>query len=137
MIFKEFLVALVATLFICTLFALLTRNKTRRTGFGWFLLFVLLATWAGGIWLQPFGPSWGNIRWLQFLASSLVVVLLFTLFAPLKPPQGRHETLDQLQEIAHQKKLERTTYITLGILFWVVLVLLLAAIIIRYILNIN
>jgi hypothetical protein len=96
-----------------------------------------LATWAGGIWLRPFGPSWGNTRWLQFLASSLVVVLLFTLFASLKPPQGRHETLDQLQEITHQKKLEKTTYITLGILFWVVLVLLLAAIIIRYILNIN
>jgi Ca2+/Na+ antiporter len=133
MILKEFLISLSVALLVCVLFALATRNSVRRTGFGWFFLFVLLATWAGGIWLRPFGPAWGEIRWLQFLIAGLLVVLLIALFAPFKAPWGRHETLDQLQAIARQKELQEVTYVTLGIVFWVVLVILIAAIAIRYI----
>jgi Ca2+/Na+ antiporter len=132
MIIKEFLTSVTVALLVCVIFALVTRRNMRRTGFGWFFLFVLIATWAGGVWLRPFGPSWGDIRWLQFLIAGLVVVLLFALFAPLKAPRGRHETIDQLQEIARQKELQKVTYMTLGIVFWVVLVILIAAIAIRY-----
>jgi Ca2+/Na+ antiporter len=133
MIFKEFLISLAVALLVCTLFVLATRSSVRRTGFGWLFLFVLLATWAGGVWLRPFGPALADIRWLQFLIVGLLVVLLIALFAPFKAPRGRHETLDQLQAIARQKELQQVTYITLGIVFWVVLVILIAAIVIRYI----
>jgi hypothetical protein len=133
MIFKEFLASLTIALLICVIFALVTRSHVRRTGFGWFFLFVLLATWAGGTWLKPFGPVWGDIRWLQFLIAGLAVILLFALFAPSKAPRGRHETIDQLQRIARQKEIQKVTYLTLGIVFWVVLAILIAAIAIRYI----
>jgi hypothetical protein len=133
MFFKEFLVSLAVALLVCATFALVTRRKIRRTGFGWFFLIVLIVTWAGGVWLQPFGPALAEIRWLQFLIVGLVVVLLFALFAPLKPPRGRHETLNQMEEIARQKELQKFTYVTLGIVFWVVLAILIAAITIRYI----
>ena len=130
--FKEFLISLVVALVLCVIFALVTRRRARRTGFVWFFLFVLMATWAGGVWIRPFGPAMGDIRWLQFLVVGLLVVLMFALFAPLKPPQGRHDTLDQLEEIARQKELTKVTYITLGIVFWVILVILIIAIIARY-----
>jgi Ca2+/Na+ antiporter len=133
MIFKEFLVSLAVTLLACAMFVLATRSSVRRTGFGWLFLIVLLATWAGGVWLRPFGPALGDIRWLQFLIVGLLVALLIALVAPLKPPRGRHDTLDQLQAIARQKELQKVTYVTLGIVFWVVLVILIAAIAIRYI----
>ena len=133
MIFKEFLISLAVALLVCALFVLATRSSVRRTGFGWLFLFVLLATWAGGVWLRPFGPAWGEIRWLQFLIVGLLVVLLIALFAPFKPPRGRHDTLDQLQAIARQKELQQVAYVTLGIVFWVVLVILIGAIAIRYI----
>jgi hypothetical protein len=133
MIFKEFLAALTVALLVCALFVLVTRSRVRRTGFGWFFLIVLLATWAGGVWLRPFGPSLIDIRWLQFLIVGLLVVLLMAVFAPFKAPRGRHQTLDQLQEIARQKELQKVTYVTLGIVFWVILVILIAAIAIRYI----
>jgi Ca2+/Na+ antiporter len=133
MILKEFVVSLTVALLVCVVFALITRSNVRRTGFGWFLLFVVLATWAGGVWLRPFGPSWGDIRWLQFLIAGLLVLLLFALFAPFKAPRGRHETIEQLQEIARQKEVQKVTYVTLGIVFWVVLVILIAAIAIRYV----
>jgi len=133
MIFKELLASVTVALLGCALFALATRSRVRRTGFGWLFLIVLLATWAGGVWLRPFGPAWGDIRWLQFLIVGLLVVLLIALFAPFRAPRGRHETLDQLQAIARQKELQEVTYVTLGIVFWVVLVILIAAIAIRYI----
>ncbi|MEJ2168148.1 MAG: hypothetical protein P8X90_21720 [Desulfobacterales bacterium] len=133
MIFKEFLVSLAVALLVCALYVLATRSSVRRTGFGWLFLFVLLATWAGGVWLRPFGPALADIRWLQFLIVGLLAVLLVALFAPFKAPRGRHETLDQLQAIARRKELQQVAYITLGIVFWVVLVILLAAIVIRYI----
>ena len=119
MILKEFLVSLTIALLGCVVFALMTRSDVRRTGFGWFLLFVLLATWAGGVWLRPFGPMWGDIRWLQFLIAGLLVLLLFAFFAPLKTPRSRHETIDQLQAIARQKEVQKVTFVTLGIVFWV------------------
>ncbi|MGD2037867.1 MAG: hypothetical protein PVH28_08290 [Desulfobacterales bacterium] len=133
--FKEFLISLVVALVLCVIFALVSRSNARRTGFVWFFLFVLMATWAGGVWIRPFGPALSDVRWLQFLVVGLLVVLMFALFAPLKPPRGRHETLDQLEEIAHQKELTKVTYITLGLVFWVILVILIIAIIARYVIG--
>jgi len=130
--FKEFLISLVVALVLCVIVALVTRRRARKTGFVWFFLFVLMATWAGGVWIRPFGPAMGDIRWLQFLVVGLLVVLIFALFTPLKPPQGRRDTLDQLEEIARQKELTKVTYITLGIVFWIILVILIIAIIARY-----
>jgi Ca2+/Na+ antiporter len=131
--FKEFLISLVVALVLCVIFALVTRRRARKTGFVWFFLFVLMATWAGGVWIRPFGPALSDVRWLQFLVVGLLVVLTFALLAPLKPPRGRQDTLDQLEEIASQKELTKVTYITLGIVFWVILVILIIAIIARYV----
>ena len=131
--FKEFLISLVVALFLCIIVALVTRKKVRRTGFVWFFLFVLMATWAGGVWIRPFGPTLSDIRWLQFLIAGLLVLLLFALLAPFKAPHGRRQTLEQLQEIARQKEVQKVTYVTLGVVFWVVLVILIAAITIRYV----
>ncbi|MGD9060344.1 MAG: hypothetical protein PVF72_07885, partial [Desulfobacterales bacterium] len=124
MAFKEFMISLVVALVLCVIVALVTRKKVRRTGFVWFFLFVLMATWAGGVWIRPFGPALSDVRWLQFLVVGLLVVLMFALFAPLKTPQGRQDTIDQLEEIARQKELTQMTYITLGIVFWVIFVIL-------------
>jgi Ca2+/Na+ antiporter len=133
--FKEFLISLVVALILCVIVALVTRKKVRRTGFVWFFLFVLMATWAGGVWIRPFGPALSDVRWLQFLVVGLLVVLMFALFAPLKPPRDRQDTIDQLEEIARQKELTQMTYITLGIVFWVIFVILIIAIIARYVIG--
>ncbi|MGD1970004.1 MAG: hypothetical protein PVG52_02705 [Desulfobacterales bacterium] len=135
MAFKEFMISLVVALVLCVIVALVTRKKVRRTGFVWFFLFVLMATWAGGVWIRPFGPALSDVRWLQFLVVGLLVVLMFALFAPLKTPQGRQDTIDQLEEIARQKELTQMTYITLGIVFWVIFVILIIAIIARYVIG--
>lgn len=133
--FKELLISLAVALVLCVIVALVTRKKAHRTGFAWFFLFVFMATWAGGVWIRPFGPAWGDIRWLQFLVVGLLVVLMFALFAPFKPPQGRQDTLDQLEEIARQNELHKLTYITLGAVFWIIFIILIIAVIARYIIG--
>ena len=69
----------------------------------------------GGLGLHLVKNLMDDIRWLQFLVVGLHAVLLVALFAPLKPPQGRRDTLDQLEEMAQQKQLEKMTYIALSI----------------------
>jgi hypothetical protein len=135
MIFKEFLTSLVVALIVCVIFTLFTRSRTRRTGYIWFFLFVLMATWAGGVWIRPFGPLLADIRWLQSLVVGLLAVLLAALFAPLKTPRGRHNTLNQLEDVAQQKQLEKMTYISLGAVFWVLLCILTWAVIVNYVLG--
>jgi hypothetical protein len=131
-IVKEFLASLVVAMVLCVVFALVTRSQRRRTGFVWFFLFVLIATWAGGIWIRPFGPAWGDIRWMKFLLVGLMVVLMSALFAPLKAPRGRRDTLDQLEEIRQQKELQKAAYLALSMVFWIVLFIFVLAIIMHY-----
>ncbi|MGD8523109.1 MAG: hypothetical protein PVF56_18320 [Desulfobacterales bacterium] len=115
--------------------ALATRSRGSRSGFTWFFLIILMATWAGGIWLKPFGPAFEEIRWMPFLALGLYFAIFITLFGTRKPPHGRHETLDKQEEIAQERKLEKVTYVTLSAFFWVVLLTLLVVIFIRYVMR--
>ncbi len=40
------------------------------------LLILLLATWAGGLWILPLGPRVWGVSWAGFVAAGLFVALL-------------------------------------------------------------
>ena len=132
MLFTEFAISFVIALALSIGFVLLIRNRRRRQGFWWLFLLIWMATWAGGVWLRPFGPTIGGFRWFQFLTAGLVFVGLIALFIPKRPPHGRIETLEKLVEMRQGKALEQATYVTLGALFWIILAVLIIAIIVRY-----
>jgi hypothetical protein len=111
---------------------LLIRKRGRRQSFWWLFLLIFFATWAGGIWLRPFGPSIGGVRWIQFVLAGLIFVGLIALFIPGRPPHGRHETLEKLAQMRQGKVLEEATFFTLGIIFWLILAIFVIAIVIRY-----
>jgi len=69
---------------------------------------------------------------LPFLVLGLIITFLVSLVAPRRPPSGRRETLEKLEQIAREKELEKITYITLGVFFWVVFFILILVIIARY-----
>lgn len=135
MIILEVLIALSVSLLLSSVFALATRRGGRRTGLFWLFLIIFLATWAGGIWLRPFGPTLWGIHWLAFLSVGLILALILALSAPGKPPKGRHETLEMLERIRKEKEMEKFAYITLNTFFWVVILALFVVIIIRYIIR--
>ncbi len=134
MFILELIFAACISLVLSGLFVLATRNRTRRTGFLWLSLIIFLATWAGGIWLKPFGPSLWGIHWLGFLVAGLFVSAILVIATPNRAPKGRRETLDMLEKVARNRELDQITYLTLGTFFWVLLAFLIIAIMFRYML---
>lgn len=135
MFFRELLTASIIALVIGLGLVLLSRRWGIRAGVVYLFLLIFMATWAGGVWIRPFGPPIGEVHWLGFLIFGLFVALLLALFMPPRPPRGRQETLDALERMAAAKQLEEVTYVTLGVVFWVVLSLLLGAVILRYLIR--
>ena len=132
MFLLELLFAFIIALVLSALLVLILRREATQTGFLWLFLIIFLGSWAGGVWVRPFGPPLWGIHWLPFLSSGLIVALIFTVSAPQRPPRSRHETLKMLERIRREKEFKKVTYITLSSFFWVLLVVLIAAIIIRY-----
>lgn len=89
---------------------------------------IFLATWAGGVWLVPFGPFMWGIAWLPFVAVALFVALLM---AAVIPPRRM-----QRQEIMAEQEMEKRASEKAGTVlsgfFWIVVLALVAAVVIGY-----
>lgn len=133
MFVTELIFAFLIAALLTAVFMAFSRKLHRRNGLIWFFLIVFTATWAGGVWLQPVGPAFAGVYWLPFLSAGLIMAVFAGVLQLRRPPQGRQETLDKLEQVARAKEMQEATYITLRALFWVVFILFLAGIIIRYI----
>jgi hypothetical protein len=135
MTLKDFVVTFLIAFVLTGLFVVATRRRGRRGGF--FPLFLILfgAAWAGNLWLRPFGPAYAGLKWLQMLVIGAILIMLLAVLFPRRAPRGRHETLEQLEEIGRARELEHVTYVTLGTLFWVVLAFLIMAVIARLVIG--
>ena len=84
MIVVEFVFALIVSMICAALllpFAARSRLRSRYprlepVSIFVILLILFLATWAGGIWLVPFGPRLWGVAWASFVVVGLVVALL-------------------------------------------------------------
>ena len=84
-------------------------------------LVLFLATWAGGAWLEPFGPAAWNVYCLPFL---LIAVLVAVLVAAIAPPRDR----TQADVVEREHELE----LGLGVFFWMLVASLLILVVLRY-----
>lgn len=85
------------------------------------LLVLFLSTWAGGVWLAPFGPTIWSIYWLPFL---LMAILTAILIAAIEPPRDRTR--------AERMERERELEMGLGVFFWILVGALVLAVGLRY-----
>ena len=85
----ELITALIVALILSGLFAMATRRGGRRTGLIWIFLLIFFATWAGGVWLRPFGPTLWGVHWLSFLIIGIIVSLVLAVLTPQRGPRGR------------------------------------------------
>ena len=131
-ILTEFIVAFLIAAVLSIVYAWVTKNKRRQTGFFGFFLIVLMVTWAGGIWIQPLGTATGKISWWPFIIVGITFALLIAVLGLRKPPEGRHETLEKLDEMAGGKALEELTYTVLKLVFWFVFAIMAFAVFFRY-----
>jgi hypothetical protein len=132
MFIYDAIAALIVAVSVSALFVLFTKRRGRRTGLIWLFLIVFLATWSGGVWIKPIGPSLWGIHWLGFFLVGIMVGLIMAVFSYQKPPMGRHETLAMLERMEERERLREATYITLSLFVWVLLIALIVAVILRY-----
>ena len=136
MLFGEFILALLlAVLLTAILVGPLGRSGPGPwAGVLFFLALTFLFTWAGGVWLRPIGPAAWGVSWIGFLIVALLVGLMLAVLSPLRhrpPPPNPSEGVARGGEAA-------TAAVALaGILFWILLVLLGAAVIIGYVSQIS
>ena len=131
----ELITALVIAVTLASLAAGNLGRRGRRSGFFWFFLLIFMVTWAGGVWLMPFGPMIMGIHWLPFAVVGLIGAVLISLLAGRRYPSSRHETIDLLERTRIANAHENMTYLTLNAIFWATLFVLLAAVILRYVLR--
>jgi hypothetical protein len=63
--------------FICSLIAAYSFRKRNPWGTFWlFFLIIFFASWAGGLWIKPVGPSFLGIAWIPTLAIAFFVALI-------------------------------------------------------------
>jgi hypothetical protein len=111
--------ALIITLIIMLIVSLFSKRPMR--GLWIFFLIVFLATWAGPLWITPFGPLVWGVAWLpMFLISFFFWFLILALIPPLPPPSTNTTTA------------EEASFAAIGLFYWIILILLIASIAIGY-----
>lgn len=107
--------ALIITLFVIAVFALVLKKPLR--GFSLFFLIIFLITWAGQLWITPFGPiAWG-VAWIPLVFVCLLFsFLILALSSGVPSPKGQEADKEEAPVIAA------------GIFFWLLLIALVIAI---------
>jgi hypothetical protein len=117
-----FIIAIILTM----VFASSYRGVGPLGGLLLFFLVVFLATWAGQLWIRPFGPIYWGVKWLPLVIVSLVFSLLMVALSPRVPLVRPDPGKDDIHEPRNEK------VAALGIFFWVLLAILLISVIVGY-----
>jgi len=126
MFFVEFIIAFsIAIIFVVVLRSMFGR----RAPFGSFwilLLFLFLVTWAGGVWLVPFGPTLFDVAWLPFLVVGIFIAIVLATTVPPEP--ARPMTVEQ----ARDEGATASALAGLTIFFWITILFMMIAILLAY-----
>ncbi|MDX1614795.1 MAG: hypothetical protein R3300_10835 [Candidatus Promineifilaceae bacterium] len=120
MFLAELMIALVVAVVLVAVFGLGYRRMGIGAGLLWFLLLVFLATWAGGVWLTPIGPTVADVPWLSFLFIGLFFSLLIMALLPPVPTTPA------------EARAEAGAFVAINIFFWILLVGFVVAIVAAY-----
>lgn len=129
MLFTHFILATLIAVLLTFGIVALTGMRRPWTGLLPLLLIILLASWAGGIWIPPFGPLLWGITWLPFLLSGLIVALIF---AAAGMPEKRESTVELVDPQKRQAQREGTRLV-LNVFVSALILILLVSIVIRYV----
>ncbi len=123
--------SLIVALILSYIMSLVLRRRGSKGGFFFFFLMLFLITFAGALWIRPFGPSLYGVFWLPIIFICLIGGLFLYHAAPNRPPRNQEEKQQMLAEMETERQLEQVTYVTLDVLFWLIVCLLILAIVYR------
>lgn len=129
MVIEILLAVIIALLFSVLLVTVAGIERPGRPGLGpgLFFFFILLfaLTWAGGIWLAPFGPALWGVYWIPFLVVGLFVALLIAVLLPRRRPRTPVEAQEEAKERAEAEG-------ALSFFFWVLIAFVALSLILHY-----
>ncbi len=104
------------------------RRDTVGTSFFFLFLILLVVMWAGGAWMEPWGPIVYGTPWLSLLLIGVFVSLLILAVVTPERPVRRPRT--PAEQEAVREEVETAT--AFGVFFWIVIAGLLIAALISY-----
>ncbi|MFP4458707.1 MAG: hypothetical protein ACLFSQ_03840 [Candidatus Zixiibacteriota bacterium] len=125
--FLELILALIIALLMTAIFGIGIRRHRGASIIAIFFFIIFLGTWAVGLWARPFGPTVGQVSWLPFLVAGFFFALILTAIIPPSRFKTRTVFLEK------QAEEDVNVILTFDFFFWIVLILLIAAIVIAYI----
>ncbi len=138
MFYIDILYALLVAIFLAAVLLGLVGWRRSPSSSGWadalflFLVFFLLI-WAGGVWLEPFGPVlWGGY-WLPFVAVGLIALLLLAAAGTSRRRVRRYDdSRIEPARVANEDE-GKAVAVAFGAFFWFLLLALVVAIAARYV----
>ncbi len=124
--FLQFLTAFIIALIISLIFAIGFRGRNLWLNFVFFFSIIFLITWAGGIWLTPFGPSIKGVYLFPFLVVAVLIALFLAAAVSTQKPRPNKE---QNQEREVMRLAPEAVF---GAFFWALIILLFLAVVAKY-----
>ncbi|MBD3165887.1 hypothetical protein GF324_04775 [bacterium] len=123
MFFLDLLLALVIAFLIAGLFSVFfgwrwPGQTALWPSIGLFFVILFIAVWLGGIWVQPFGPTFAGVAWLPFLIIGILIALLVSVFTW---PARRYYPRTPMEK-AEEEVAEAEATLALGGFFWAFLI---------------
>lgn len=87
------------------------------------LLFV--ASWAGGLWIAPFGPVGWGVRWAPFVVAGVILAILLLVFVPHRRPRT-------VEEAESQATVQAGMPGVIGVILWILIIALAISIVAYY-----
>lgn len=115
----EIIAAILLALIIGALFFFGFRATGPWGSFWTFLLILFFGIWVFAIWVDPIGPLWYGIAWIDFLFVGLILALILAAATPDYRRRSRSDVADSRLETEESA----STAVALSIYFWVLLIL--------------
>lgn len=124
-------VAVLLTLLFSRSFSHRGKSYNHRGPFRGLLLFflvVFMAAWASQLWLRPIGPTALGVAWAPFTFVAFLVAILLVAASSAAGKTGSKE----ITEKENLSPTEAAPLFAIGLFFWILLLVFLAAILVGY-----
>lgn len=120
------IIAALAVAFLLTiLFSVLLRNKGPWGGLWVVFIIIFLASWAANLWISPIGPQVAGVSFVPLIIVGLIIAVIL---AAVSRPVTRNKS-PKIEAEQQEPPKEAVNAVTVGVFYWVLLVILIFTII--------
>lgn len=122
MLFLEILAIIFLAIFIGSIFYFGFRTSGPWGSFWSFLLVIFFGMWVADIWVEPYGPIYWGVAWIDMLFVGLLLAFILAAASPRRrlPRRGKELSESEMLEAA---RAEAGGVAAFGVFFWLMLIM--------------